>query len=461
MVVIKEPSDFTEQGPRTVQRRFCRAPIPCLTSLRFAAALAIVIHHGADQGLVPAPWLSGMNLALGVSFFFVLSGFVLGYAYHERAFTKRDFYRARFARIWPATACSLFLVPLLLPRALYLPMAEGPWGGLGSFLLCLLMLQALVPVPTVYFAFNAVTWSISTEFCFYLAFPWLQAGVWRNLVLTLSLVGVVGLSMAALAEGMGLPAFGTDSLTVPGWHGLIYIHPLARMQEFLFGLVAARLFLCHGLQRTIHRLRIAERSRFRLFGCLEASALVGLVVLANRLQAELHSAFTPISPSLALLLGHWAAGLCFALLILILAMEAGWLSSIVLALPPLVLLGELSFSLYLFHQIVMKVMVSAHPELLAMLPAVAHLPLIALASVVLALLSHRWIERPGRVVLLRHRPGGGATSSSLAPTVVRPGMRRLGEQQVGSRQEGRPFLPLRLARRPRYSLRRSPAAQKR
>ncbi len=343
--------------------------------------------------------VSGLNLALGVSFFFVLSGFVLGYAYHDRPCRKRDFYWARITRIWPATAFSLVLVPLLLPQGLYLPMGSASWSSLGSFLLCLLMLQALVPVPAVYFAFNAVAWSISTEFCFYLAFPWLRAGVWRNLALTLVLVGVLGLGMAALSAGLMLPGFGQDTLTKPGWHGLIYIHPLARIQEFLLGLVAARLFLSRGAQRAMQGLQAVDRRSRTLLGWLEVFSFVGLVGLAHALQASLHGWLAPLSPSLALLLGQWMAGLCFALLILILAMESGWLSRSVLALPPLVLLGELSFSLYLLHQLVIKVLVSAHPQVLGALPAALHLPIVGAVSLLLAFLCRRWVELPGRETL--------------------------------------------------------------
>src|SRR5260370_6407765 len=46
---------------------------------------------------------------VGVSFFFVLSGFILVYTYAGREIDNRDFYRARFARIYPAYLFSLLI----------------------------------------------------------------------------------------------------------------------------------------------------------------------------------------------------------------------------------------------------------------------------------------------------------------------------------------------------------------
>ncbi len=72
-----------------------------LTSLRFFAAMVIVFHHATNSfGIRPI----GVNLGQGVSFFFVLSGFILYYVYPKLATWPniRQFWRARIARLWPA-----------------------------------------------------------------------------------------------------------------------------------------------------------------------------------------------------------------------------------------------------------------------------------------------------------------------------------------------------------------------
>ena len=89
-----------------------------LTSLRFFAALAIVFHHA--RGLVfPDSFMPGVPLAAGVSFFFVLSGFILSYVYTGRLekVGLYNFYTSRFARLWPAHIFTFALVLALFPSS--------------------------------------------------------------------------------------------------------------------------------------------------------------------------------------------------------------------------------------------------------------------------------------------------------------------------------------------------------
>ncbi len=80
-----------------------RPEIPALTSLRFFAALWVVLFHIREFGLWRGgitPYRAVVQLGyLGVSFFFVLSGFILVYVYAGREVPKRLFWQARFARV--------------------------------------------------------------------------------------------------------------------------------------------------------------------------------------------------------------------------------------------------------------------------------------------------------------------------------------------------------------------------
>ena len=142
------------------------AKLNCLTSLRVFAAMLIVIHHCVPkEHLLKVPVLRGMCLDHGVSFFFVLSGFILTYVYHGMQPTGyRDFFVARFARLWPAHIATLALGFIL---GSYSP-GNGVYLALNAA-----MLQSWWPVSPCYFSYNALSWSISTEFAFYLAFPFL------------------------------------------------------------------------------------------------------------------------------------------------------------------------------------------------------------------------------------------------------------------------------------------------
>ena len=101
-----------------------RPRLDALTGARGPAALMVFAQHAGEAGFLPFVLPS----SLAVSFFFVLSGFVLAYAYAEKPAAGLRFYRARFARIWPATMLSTLLVLLILPRNLYLPQQLGDWS---------------------------------------------------------------------------------------------------------------------------------------------------------------------------------------------------------------------------------------------------------------------------------------------------------------------------------------------
>ncbi|HEX6528263.1 MAG TPA: acyltransferase family protein, partial [Burkholderiales bacterium] len=114
-----------------------------LTSLRFFAALMIVFHHADGMfGIGRSP----VNLGQGVSFFFVLSGFILTYVYPslDAGREVRRFWLARFARIWPA-----YLATFLLAFALLFLEWDGVTGVAH-----LAMVQAWLPLSVFYFSYN-------------------------------------------------------------------------------------------------------------------------------------------------------------------------------------------------------------------------------------------------------------------------------------------------------------------
>lgn len=103
----------------TLASRLEQREIKPLTSLRFFAALAVLLFHSGSSalistGLVPAPVANFLrNGDLGVSFFFILSGFILTFVYYGKLGSGRrlmSYARARFARIYPVYALALVLM---------------------------------------------------------------------------------------------------------------------------------------------------------------------------------------------------------------------------------------------------------------------------------------------------------------------------------------------------------------
>jgi peptidoglycan/LPS O-acetylase OafA/YrhL len=125
---------------------------------------------------------------------------------------------------------------------------------------------------------------------------------------------------------------------------------------------------------------------------LEVVGVMGLFLLNVGLQSLVLRWSIPLS----YLLRHWLGAAGFAVLILVLACEGGGLSR-GLRWAPLLLLGEISYSLYLFHRLVLQVVVNAHPLALAWMPAGLRFPAVLLASLVISFTCWRWLEKPARL----------------------------------------------------------------
>lgn len=237
-----------------------RRQLPALTGARFVAALAVVVYHlwRWDAWTVPGVVehvVGGLSVA--VSFFFVLSGFVLAWS------GLRDdgslwlpttaFWRGRLRRLaptfWLATVVAL-------PTALALLHRSGLEGtGLVRAVvldaaLSLSFLQAFVPGHEL--AINPPAWSLSAEMFFSLLFPLLAPPLFRLRAGT-AVVALVGLWLLSWLPGVLYLVLDPDGLSAAGIavdhraHAVVLdvlrYHPVLRLPEFLAGIVAARLFL--------------------------------------------------------------------------------------------------------------------------------------------------------------------------------------------------------------------------
>src|SRR6266852_2459959 len=231
-----------------------RPRLPALTSLRFFAALHVVFFHFLAFKIVSSEgWLGQISSIgyVGVSFFFVLSGFILVYTYAGRDTPARDFWRARFARIYPAFAFSLLLTgPFFFFATLMLNVPFFAWFSTHLKLVVLLvpfLLQAWVPLAAL--AWNSVAWSLSDEAFFYLLFPFL-----KKRFLKIGVPGLAGLALACWAVSLAmswtyvlrnpdhLQAIDADVLNA-FWLNAVKFHPFARLPEFLLGMACGAMFV--------------------------------------------------------------------------------------------------------------------------------------------------------------------------------------------------------------------------
>lgn len=211
------------------QRQTARI-LPAFTGLRAVAAYLVFLHH-----YNPAPIGTLANRLfhqgyIGVSIFFVLSGFLIGYRYAS-AFMKqtnglwRRYLQNRFARTFPLYA--LFLL---------LTVGADTWRGHPMRLPVLVLNITLLKgfSETYLFSGIAQSWSLTVELCFYLAAPLLFIGLkrWNPLILTAMLLGLGVLIWTAIN-----PFFGDAEKGTAGWLPFLLFYTFfGRSFEFVAGM---------------------------------------------------------------------------------------------------------------------------------------------------------------------------------------------------------------------------------
>ena len=339
-----------------------------LTSLRFFAAAYVVFYHTWPAVLGSRPDLFGFGY-ISVSFFFTLSGYILAVVYlrRERRFDTRQFYVARFARIYPLFFATLiFGTPQLL-------MARMEKYGAGvamvktalTFFGNMVMLQAWI---LQLFGIDNPNWSLAVETVFYVLFPFVGVYVWRTFSnLGRATAGFVTIYLVAMAI-VYLCNSSTLSLDV------VTFNPLLHLSVFFCGILIARIQLC--MQET-------TRSFIRRHAILMALACFALFLAITRLNlpmALLNDGL--LVPLFAGVLLTFSAGNR--------AIEA------MFSRPWLVLLGESSYAVYLIHFPLRDYFVLAG-WLHSLLSYVAFLATVLALSIA----SYKFLEAPARRAINR------------------------------------------------------------
>ena len=346
-----------------------RRRLSSLTGLRFVAASMVFALHSMPQ---PGKWL---RLDQGVSFFFVLSGFILTYIYPDlpNFAAVKKFYIARVARLWPLHLLTMLLV-----------VGFGQNRSFDALALNTLLLQAWIPVQKIYMSYNAVSWSISTEFLFYLAFPLLIPFLEKNWYWKLFGSASLVLALIAACNLSGLPLLSMNGVSA---HGLLYISPLSRIFEFIAGMC------CCLLWRTLQAK--APQNGFWVFTLAEGSAIALTIVLLLYPFPFAHHA---IGPAGVLWIIRTSAIPGFCLIVVVFAFGRGLLSKL-LGSRLLEFLGEISFAVYLIHVLVIVGYRSQFKEALAVSPS-ADFAITVAISLLAATAMHLLIERPCRSLII-------------------------------------------------------------
>jgi peptidoglycan/LPS O-acetylase OafA/YrhL len=316
---------------------------PELDGLRALAIAVVVLGHAR---LLPNGW----NFGYGVDLFFVLSGFLITTLLMEEwrstgTICLRDFYARRVRRLLPALAG--FLTVLGIIGLVAVERGTMAWHSFVSAAI------ASVYLSNFFAAFHAQPaphylthlWSLANEEQFYLVWPLVLIGALRTRAT------IRQLRLLLLAGFVFTFAFQLDSVR---WSSLWFYgySPLTRSMPIVIGCLVA---LMQG------RIRHGQWIGMALF----AGAVIGPAYIAagGRIANPFWNLATAVGS--ALLVSH--AGRPFT-----------W--------RPLVMLGVISYSLYLWHPL----FIHALPD------ATGYRALAVALSLAAAVASYRWIERPFR-----------------------------------------------------------------
>jgi peptidoglycan/LPS O-acetylase OafA/YrhL len=350
-----------------------RQHFAALDGLRFIAAFCVLAGHGywyvVDQqagGIVNGPVATALRAlpGLGMTLFFVLSGFVIHFNYHTTVGLRRggnfDFFIARFSRLYPLFFV-VFMVDFINILSVqgyftgHLRLNFDPFGAMPAFLS---FTQTWLFIPFDGYAlhehYGAATstaqatgamWSLSIECLFYVVYPFFSASLARRHGRGLAYVAAIAVCAGLLYYGWcayhitEIQAFGLARFGSPGFAGsfsgwMVFYSPLGRMIEFILGTVAAQRYLsvptAGGL---LDRLPMST------------TAVVGILILAWIAAAPIfHLRVAGVS-------GSFAAGL--VAFFILLAVQHKTRVAQILSSRVLVKCGAASYSLYLLHWYVM------------------------------------------------------------------------------------------------------------
>lgn len=335
-----------------------------LTSLRFIFALMVFAAHC----YVIDPYFSHFLYKegfVGVSFFFVLSGFIIAYNYQQKIeqkeVSRREFWIARFARVYPLHIATLLLS--LLTGGYLLAIN---WDTVLKFCSQLFLIHPFVPQMDYFFSFNSPSWSLGCEQLFYILFPFLA--LWLND--TRRLFGVLIITGFLSVWGM---YFTPEEQIRAYW----YVNPLTRLPDFLVGMLLFKLYDKSSKNWSVNRATCFEIGAIVLFAAFYYYGSAGLLSKVYRYSVY-----------------YW---LPVSLILYVFAMNKGLISRF-LSNKYLVIGGDISFAIYLFHLFIIDFYTNTGWSY----PWQITIPIILALTIGISLLSFYYFEKPVNKYIRTH-----------------------------------------------------------
>lgn len=310
--------------------------IETLQSLRFIFFVMIFMSHFEYDGR-PAFDAGG---DCGVSFFFILSGFVLSSAYGNKVssdgFRYRQFMARRVKKLYPLHLLCLLAFVVINIRSM-------DAGTLVRLLPNLLLVQSWIPSAGFYFSANAVSWFLSDILLCYSVFP-----VVFRVVRRMTPAALTGAWAAVLAAYAVLLCNIPDAMT----NAIVYVFPPVRTVDFAIGVTLWRVAV--WLKK--RRIAVFESRLTATAAELAVFAALAMTLAAHpyvNLQIRTACLFWPVNVAIILLFACERQGGAVA-----------WL----LRRKPLIWLGNISFPLFMVHQMAISITLTVLLRLSAITP---------------------------------------------------------------------------------------------
>ena len=323
---------MTFLGPALVQRRLIHQEffllkiiflfykvIASLNSLKFFLAVSIYLHH-LKYKIGAGP--------IAVTAFFVLSGYLMALGYNNK-FNKltvkiyKNFLIKRCIRLYPLHVMAFSI------GVFHVVLAKFDTSFVAA-LLHFFLFQTYVNIGIQVFYFSGTSWFIANLFFLYALTPFLvhlfsvnrEKIKFIHLCALLSFFYVAGVFVSLIFKGKMIP------FSAEWW--FVYISPYSRIFDFISGFISGLIFVRIS-ELNIFKLGFKESTLMEFF-CLAVLFLYYRFPLTNIDSLRYDVYHIPV----------------FLLVIIVFSFSNGLVSS-VLSRNIFVLLGDLSFPLFLFH----------------------------------------------------------------------------------------------------------------
>lgn len=315
--------------------------IKSIQSIRFYIILSIFITH--LYFLANIPYISDIytkylgNGALGVTFFFILSGFVMRLGYGDKFQNISlnnyiSFMKKRISKIYP-----IYIISTIIMFTFILYQNSFDFNiiisSLKKLILCIPLLQTLIPIQDINQSFNGATWFLSTLFILYVITPFLLKFNYNNKEsLKKSVIYMLVMYIIYIVFLYLIIIYSPDKYRI----GLMYCSPYMRVFQYILGILLGNVFLL--IKDTIKY----HKNVYNFFEIISLVLYIICFVFSPIISKKI------INNDLSIIVSYSSYIFLSMFIIFIFSLEKGIISKF-LSMSKNLHMGSISFYIYIVH----------------------------------------------------------------------------------------------------------------